>query len=105
MEQLREGLESLSIITFLTLSAACVKYVFPLQSEVEVRKEDLINLIGRDCGSQRTAMDWFLQYVNEVNDNNAGTSLGLHFVQIYPHCVTFFRYKLIQLTTNHGYHL
>ena len=61
LDQLREGLESLSFTTFLKLSAACMKYVFPLQGEVEVSKEDFLNLIDRHwidslCGSQRTAM-------------------------------------------------
>lgn len=100
LEQLREGLESISIITFLKLSAACVKYVFPLQSEVEVRKEDFLNLIDRHwveslCGSQKTAMDWFLQYVNEINEDNAGTVLGPHLVQKFiPIVLSFFRYVI-----------
>ena len=103
LEQLREGLESLSIITFLKLSAACVKYVFPLQSEVEVRKEDFLNLIDRHWveslhGSQRKAMDWFLQYVNEVNEDNVGTALEVTgrsklCSNVSPCTVlTFFRY-------------
>ena len=77
MEQLRQGLECLSLITFLKLSKACMKFVFPVQSEVEVTKEDFLALIDKHwldslSGNQRMTMDWFLQYVNEVNHGDAG---------------------------------
>ena len=78
MEQLRQGLECLSLITFLKLSKACMKFVFPVQSEVEVTKEDFLGLIDKHwldslSGNQRMTMDWFLQYVNEVNQGDTGT--------------------------------
>lgn len=70
-----------------------MKYVFPLQSDVEVKKEDVLNLIDKHWveslgGTQRTAMDWFLHYVNEVDEGNAGTALGPCIVEICSHQFT-----------------
>lgn len=78
LEQLRQGLECLSLITFLILSKACIKFVFSVQSEVELTKEDFLSLIDKHwldslSVNQRMTMDWFLQYVNEVNQGDAGT--------------------------------
>ena len=78
LEQLRQGLECLSLITFLELSKACIKFVFPVQSEVELTKDDFLSLIDKywlDSLSvnQRMTMAWFLQYVNEVHQGDAGT--------------------------------
>ena len=60
-----------------------MKFVFPVQSEVEVTKEDFLSLIDLSLidkhwldslsGNQRMTMDWFLQNVNEVNQGDAGT--------------------------------
>lgn len=49
-----------------------------MQSEVELTKEDFLSLIDKHwldslSVNQRTTMDWFLQYVNEVNQGDAGT--------------------------------
>ena len=78
LEQLTQGLECPSLITFLTLSKACIKFVFSVQSEVELTKEDFLSLIDKHwldslSVNQRMTMDWFLQYVNEVNQGDAGT--------------------------------
>ena len=50
----------------------------PVQSEVELTKEDFLSLIDKHwldslSVNQRMTMDWFLQYVNEVNQGDAGT--------------------------------
>lgn len=52
--------------------------MFPVQSEVELTKEDFLSLIDKHwldslSVNQRMTMDWFLQYVNEVNQGDAGT--------------------------------
>ena len=78
LEQLRQGLEYMSLITFLKLSKACMKFVFPVQSEVEVTREDFLSLIDKHwldslSGNQKMTVDWFLQNVNEVNQGDAGT--------------------------------
>ena len=49
-----------------------------MQSEVELTKEDFLSLIDKHwldslSVNQRMTMDWFLQYVNEVNQGDAGT--------------------------------
>ncbi len=85
-----------------------MKYVFPLQSDVEVSKEDVLNLIDKHwveslSGTQRTTVDWFLQYVNDVDEGNAGTHLGPCIVEICSHHSIYFSYTLliISLTTAH----
>lgn len=50
----------------------------PVQSEVELTKEDFLSLIDKHwldslSVNQRMTMDWFLQYVNEVNQGDAAT--------------------------------
>ena len=50
----------------------------PVQSEVELTKEDFLSLIDKHwldslSVNQRMTMDCFLQYVNEVNQGDAGT--------------------------------
>lgn len=62
LEQLTQGLECLSMITFLTLSKACIKFVFSVQSEVELTKEDFLSLIDKHwldslSVNQRMTMD------------------------------------------------
>lgn len=83
LEQLRQGLECLSLITFSKLFKACIKFVFPVQSEVEVTKEYFLGLIDKHwfdslSGNQRMEMDWFLQYVNGLNEGDA--ILDRHFL-------------------------
>ena len=52
--------------------------MFSVRSEVELTKEDFLSLIDKHwldslSVNQRMTMDWFLQYVNEVNQGDAGT--------------------------------
>ena len=74
---MREGMESLSLIRFLQVSEGCLHFVFPLQNEVRVGREDFLSSIDSQwmqtlVGDQKTTMNWFLQYVADVDNGNAG---------------------------------
>lgn len=66
----KRGLESLSVINFLNVSEGSLKYVFPLQSEAMVTKDDFLKVIETSVdsleGDEKNAYDWFVQYVHEV---------------------------------------
>lgn len=70
LDQLKSGLESLSVINFLKVSEGSLKYVFPLQSEAMVTKDDFLKVIETSVdsleGDEKKAYDWFVQYVHEV---------------------------------------
>ena len=65
LDQLKSGLESLSLINFLRVSEGCLKYVFPLQSEAMVTKDDFLKVIDQPVesleGDEKIAYDWFGQ--------------------------------------------
>ena len=70
LDQLKSGLESLSVINFLKVSEGSLKYVFPLRSEAMVTKDDFLKVIETSVdsleGDEKKAYDWFVQYVDEV---------------------------------------
>ena len=70
LDQLKSGLESLSVINFLKVSEGSLKYVFPLQSEAMVTKDEFLKVIETSVdsleGDEKKAYDWFVQYVHEV---------------------------------------
>lgn len=65
-----DQLESLSVKTFLKVSEGSLKYVFPLQSEAMVTKDDFLKVIETSVdsleGDEEEAYDCFVQYVHEV---------------------------------------
>ena len=65
-----DQLESLSVINFLKVSEGSLKYVFPLQSEAMVTKDDFLKVIETSVdsleGDEEKAYDCFVQYVHEV---------------------------------------
>ena len=65
LDQLKSGLESLSLINFLRVSEGYLKYVFSLQSEAMVTKDDFLKVIDQSVesleGDKKIAYDWFGQ--------------------------------------------
>ena len=49
--QLKSGLESLSVINFFKVSEGSLNYVFPLQSEAMVTKDDFLKVIETSVDS------------------------------------------------------
>lgn len=77
LEQMKDGLESLSLINFLRLSEGCMRYVFPLQIEATVTKDEFLRAIDYRWvetldGTQKKALHCFVQYVNEVDLGKEG---------------------------------
>lgn len=71
LQQMRDGLDSVSFLQFLQISESCVKFVFPLQSEVKVQLPDFLRKIdatwlGTLDGVHQTVVKWFTQYVTEI---------------------------------------
>ena len=89
LDQLKPGLESLSLINFLRVSEGCLKYVFPLQSEAMVTKDDFLKVIDQSVesleGDEKKAYDWFVQYVNEVDKGISSNSGRVkHIISFIP---------------------
>jgi hypothetical protein len=74
---MRDGLDSVSLLQFLQISESCVKFVFPLQSEVKVQLPDFLRKIDATWlstldGVHQTVVKWFTQYVTEIFQSNSG---------------------------------
>ena len=77
LQQMRDGLDSVSLLQFLQISESCVKFVFPLQSEVKVQLPDFLRKIDATWlstldGVHQTVVKWFTQYVTEIFQSNSG---------------------------------
>lgn len=78
LQQMRNGLESVSIMQFLQISGKCVKYVFPLQNEVKIELSDILQKINGNWlktldSFHAKIMEWFAQYLKEIDQRNSGT--------------------------------
>ena len=77
LQQMRCGLESVSLMQLLQINHSCIKYVLPLQNEVTVhlsmflRKIDATWLNTLD-GVHKTVVEWFKQYTTEVDQCDSG---------------------------------
>jgi hypothetical protein len=47
LQQLRDGLESISLLQFLQLCHGCIKFVFP-SIDVTLKASDLLSLVDKD---------------------------------------------------------
>lgn len=77
LEQVKDGLKSLSLIYFLRLSEGCMRYLFPLQIEATVTKDEFLHAIDYRWvetldGTQKKALDCLVQYVTEVDLGKEG---------------------------------
>lgn len=75
LRQLRDGLESISLLQFLQLCRSCVRFVFPSVDDITLKASDLLSLVDKDwvhnlSGVEETVMKWFTDYVTEVDQNS-----------------------------------
>lgn len=73
LQQLRDGLESLSLLQFLQLCHGCIKFVFPTVEDVSFKACDVIRLLDQETlrslsNVQEMVLSWFKQYINEVEE-------------------------------------
>ena len=78
LQQLRDGLESISLLQFLQICHSCVCFVFPSVEDITMKASDLLNLVDKDwlnnlSGIQATVMKWFTEYVTEVDQKSDHT--------------------------------
>ena len=86
LQQLREGLESVSLLQFLEMCHGCIKYAFPSVNDVKLNASDVINLINKEwlrslVGEEEKVMNWFQQYIRETEQVESSPGNGI-FVQI-----------------------
>ena len=84
LEQMRCGLESVSLIQFLHINHGCIKYVFPLQNEVKVHLSTFLQKIDSTWfstldGVHKTVVEWFKQYATEVDQSDSGIFIQFAF--------------------------
>ena len=82
INQLKEGLESVSLLSFLEHAESCLPLVFPLTTDVQVSTDSFLDLISKDWlsgleGVQKRTMDWFSKYVRDVHDGTKGNYIHL----------------------------
>lgn len=87
LQQLREGLESVSLLQFLQMCHNCTKYVFPLVNDVKLKACDVINIINKEwlrslVGEEKNVMNWFQQYIEETEEGESNTG-DVHLCQLY----------------------
>lgn len=94
IDQLRKGMDSISLISFLQSCEGCLPYIFPLTDELKITADDFLDLIPISCFSEMTDgkknMDWFIQYVKDVAENKRGTYLYLKFDTMYMYSIFIF---------------
>ena len=78
LQQLREGLESISLLQFLQICHNCIRFVFPSVDDITLKASDVLSLINKVwlcnlSGVQETVMKWFSDYVTELDQNNGQT--------------------------------
>lgn len=101
LQQLRVGLESISLLQFLKMCESCVTYIFPSAKEVKVKSADFLRLIDKSwlqnlVGTEDAAMAWFTQYVIEIENANSGEACSMS--KLYSHnlcqlCIGFVRFR------------
>ncbi len=79
LQQLRNGMESISLLQFLQLCRNCVQHVFPLEKEVTYKGAEFFSLINKTwlrslSGLEDTVMKWFENYVTEIDEGNSGNT-------------------------------
>ena len=84
LEQMRCGLESVFLIQFLQINHSCIKYVFPLQNEAKVHLSTFLRKIDSTWfrnldGVHKTVVEWFKQYVTEVDQSDSGILIPVIF--------------------------
>ena len=76
IDQLRIGMESISLLSFLKSSEECLSYIFPLVRDLKITAEEFINIIppssSFDQGDGGETINWFVQYVKDVQENKRG---------------------------------
>ena len=74
LQQLREGLESVSLFQFLEMCHGCIKYAFPSVNNVKLNASDVINLIKewlrRLVGEEDKVMNWFQKDIRETEQQS-----------------------------------
>lgn len=92
IEGLREGMEALHLLDFLSVSKVSIPEVFPLDSEIAFSATDVINAVKHDEASslpehQQMVIEWFIQYIKMLEK---GTYKKLHIIIIL--CSDFLNY-------------
>ena len=77
IDQMRDGMESVSLISFLQMSEACWKVVFPVSSDVQIHADAFLDRISNDSlvglsGRESETTEWLRKYVREVEDGIKG---------------------------------
>ena len=77
LQQLRIGMESVSLLQFLQMCHGCIKFVFPTVDDVTLKASDVLSLLEQGMlqnlsGVQEMVMNWFIQYIKEVGENREG---------------------------------
>lgn len=73
IDQMRDGMESVSLISFLQMSEACWKVVFPVSSDVQIHADAFLDRISNDSlvglsSRENETMELLRKYVREVED-------------------------------------
>ncbi|KAJ7377519.1 hypothetical protein OS493_028502 [Desmophyllum pertusum] len=80
VEDIRRGLESLSLITFLSSSPSLCKRVFPSAAEFIIKPEMITSQItlmeeeSLNSTNRRNAFNWLHQYINELGERSKMTA-------------------------------
>ena len=102
IDQMRDGMESVSRISFLQISEACWKVVFPASSDVQINAEAFLDRVSNASlaglsSRESETMEWLRKYVSRVghlilraldirasNPQNALTRISFHSPKSLP---------------------
>ena len=80
LRQLRDGLESISLLQFLQMCHSCIKYVFPSVEDVKLSASDIINLIDKGWLSSLIGQEEKVE--QHETDPGKGNMLYLQYISL-----------------------
>lgn len=77
IDQLRRGMECISLLTFLKSNEGCLPFIFPLTGDVKISVDELLRLIPQyspDMGDNEKVINWLIKYVKDVGERRKGNT-------------------------------
>ncbi|CAB4024491.1 E3 ubiquitin- ligase UPL2-like [Paramuricea clavata] len=80
IDQLRRGMDCISLLTFLKSNEGCLPFIFPLTGDVKISVDELLQLIPQyspDMGDNEKVINWLIKYVKDVGERRKGEKEGI----------------------------